>query len=182
MSQSTTRLKEQVAGHLLLPMPDTNRIPGIPAQYSSCAQPSTAQLHSVLPLGHITQKPFRSGVWFLLNKDGQTFQGVLIAEAWSYVDQAHAENHLKPLRGQVTALENGMTKLPSLCAISFGRSCSIPARLSALVIPGARLRQLPPMKRRDNDNMATSDACLLPWLLELSCLLTSMREAYRVRS
>ena len=74
LSQSTTRLKEQVAGHLLLLMPDTNRMPGIPAQYSSCAEPSTAQLHSVLPVGHITQKP---------------------------------------LLGQVTALENVMTKLPS---------------------------------------------------------------------
>ena len=73
LSQSTTRLKEQVAGHLLLPMPDANRILGIPAQYSSCAQPSIAQIHSVLPVGHITQKP---------------------------------------LLGQVTALENVMTKLP----------------------------------------------------------------------
>ena len=39
--------------------------------------------------------------------DGQTFQNVLTAEAWSDADQAHAEKHLKPLLGQVVALENG---------------------------------------------------------------------------
>lgn len=39
--------------------------------------------------------------------DGQTFQNVLTAEAWSDADQAHAENHLKPHLGQVVALENG---------------------------------------------------------------------------
>ena len=38
--------------------------------------------------------------------DGQTFQNVLTAEAWSDADQAHAENHLKPHLGQVVALEN----------------------------------------------------------------------------
>ena len=32
---------------------------------------------------------------------------MLTAEAWSDVDQAHAEQHLKPLLGQVVALENG---------------------------------------------------------------------------
>ena len=35
------------------------------------------------------------------------FSNVLIAEAWSDADQAHAEKHLKPLLGQVVALENG---------------------------------------------------------------------------
>ena len=39
--------------------------------------------------------------------DGQSFQNVLTAEAWSDADQAHAEKHLKPLLGQVVALENG---------------------------------------------------------------------------
>ena len=35
--------------------------------------------------------------------DGQSFQNVLIAEAWSDADQAHAEKHLTPLLGQVVA-------------------------------------------------------------------------------
>ena len=39
--------------------------------------------------------------------DGETFQDVLTAEAWSGADQAHAEKHLKPPLGQVVALENG---------------------------------------------------------------------------
>ena len=39
--------------------------------------------------------------------DGQTFQNVLTAEAWSDADQAHADNHLKPHLGPVVALENG---------------------------------------------------------------------------
>ena len=39
--------------------------------------------------------------------DGKTFQNVLTAEALSDADQAHAEKHLKPLLGQVVALENG---------------------------------------------------------------------------
>ena len=39
--------------------------------------------------------------------DGQTFQSVLTAETWSDADQAHAEKHLKPLLGQVVAMENG---------------------------------------------------------------------------
>lgn len=38
--------------------------------------------------------------------DGQNFQNVLIAGAWSDADQVHAENHLKPHLGQVVALEN----------------------------------------------------------------------------
>ena len=38
--------------------------------------------------------------------DGQTFQNVLIAEAWSDADPAHADNHPKPHIGQVVALEN----------------------------------------------------------------------------
>ena len=32
---------------------------------------------------------------------------MLTAEAWSDADQVHAEKHLKPLLGQVVALENG---------------------------------------------------------------------------
>ena len=39
--------------------------------------------------------------------DGDTCQNVLTAETWSDGDQAHAENHLKPLLGQVVALEDG---------------------------------------------------------------------------
>ena len=38
--------------------------------------------------------------------DGQTFQNVLTAEAWSDADQAHAVQHLKPLLGEVVGLEN----------------------------------------------------------------------------
>ena len=73
--QSSTRLKEQVAGRLL----------------------------------HYWKEDLRGGkskicAVFL---DGQTFQNVLTAEAWSDADQAHAEKHLKPLLGQVVALENG---------------------------------------------------------------------------
>ena len=75
LSQSSTRLKEQVAGRLL----------------------------------HYWKEDLKGGkskicAVFL---DGQTFQNVLTAEAWSDADQAHAENHLKPLLGQVVALENG---------------------------------------------------------------------------
>ena len=39
--------------------------------------------------------------------DGQTYTNVLTAETWSEADQAHAEKYLKPLIGQVVALENG---------------------------------------------------------------------------
>ena len=39
--------------------------------------------------------------------DGENFQDVLMAEAWSDTDQAHAEKHLKPLLSEVVALENG---------------------------------------------------------------------------
>ena len=75
LSQSSTRLKEQVAGRLL----------------------------------HYWKEDLKGGksnicAVFL---DGQTFQNVLTAEAWSDADQAHAEKHLKPLLRQVVALENG---------------------------------------------------------------------------
>ena len=39
--------------------------------------------------------------------DGLTFQIVLIVEAWSDADQAHAEKNLKPFLQQVVALGNG---------------------------------------------------------------------------
>ena len=39
--------------------------------------------------------------------DGDTFQNVLTAEAWSDADQAHAEKNMKPFLLQVFALENG---------------------------------------------------------------------------
>ena len=38
--------------------------------------------------------------------DGQSCQNVLTAETWADADQAHAERNLKPLLGQVVALEN----------------------------------------------------------------------------
>ena len=75
LSQSSMRLKEQVAGRLV----------------------------------HYWKEDLKGGkskicAVFL---DGQTSQNVLTAEAWSDADQAHAEIHLKPLVGQVVALENG---------------------------------------------------------------------------
>ena len=75
MSQSSTRLKEQVAGRLL----------------------------------HYWKEDLKGGTseGCAVFLDGQTFQNVLTAEAWSEADQAHAEKHLKPLLGQVVALENG---------------------------------------------------------------------------
>ena len=75
LSQSSTRLKEQVAGRLL-------------HYWKENIKGGKAKICAV----------------FL---DGQTFQNVLTAEAWSDADQAHAEKHLKPLLGQVVALENG---------------------------------------------------------------------------
>ena len=38
--------------------------------------------------------------------DGESFQNVLTAEAWTEADQAHADLHLKPFVGHVVALEN----------------------------------------------------------------------------
>ena len=38
--------------------------------------------------------------------DGHTYTNVLVAEAWTDADQAHADRHLKPHIGQVVALEN----------------------------------------------------------------------------
>ena len=75
LSQSSTRLIEQVAGRLLLYW--TEDLEG--GKLKICAV-------------------------FL---DGQTFQSVLTAEAWSDADQVHAEKQLKPFLGQVVALENG---------------------------------------------------------------------------
>ena len=75
LSQSSTRLKEQVAGRLL-------------HYWTEDLKGGKSKICAV----------------FL---DGQTFQNVLTAEAWSDADQAHAEKHLKPLLGQVVALENG---------------------------------------------------------------------------
>ena len=75
LSQSSTRLKEQVAGRLL-------------HYWAEDLKGGKSKICAV----------------FL---DGQTFQNVLTAEAWSDADQAHAEKHLKPLLGQVVALENG---------------------------------------------------------------------------
>ena len=39
--------------------------------------------------------------------DGTTFQNVLTLEACSPADQAHAENNIKSMLGQVVAIENG---------------------------------------------------------------------------
>ena len=75
LSQSSTRLKEQVAGRRL-------------DCWKEDLKGGKSKICAV----------------FL---DGQTFQNVLTAEAWSDADQAHAEKHLKPLLGQVVALENG---------------------------------------------------------------------------
>ena len=75
LSQSSTRLKEQVAGRLLL-------------YWKEELKGGKTKICAVFT-------------------DGQTFQNVLTAEAWADADQAHAEKHLKPLLGQVVALENG---------------------------------------------------------------------------
>ena len=57
---------------------------------------------------HLWKEEFKAGKTKIcaVFSDGQTFQNVLTAEAWSDADQAHAEKHLKPLVGEVVALSN----------------------------------------------------------------------------
>ena len=93
LSQSSTRLKEQVAGRLL----------------------------------HYWKEDLKGGkskicAVFL---DGRTFQNVLTAEAWSDADQAHAEKHLKPLLGQVVALENGKISSKGKTTVFHGKQIKL---------------------------------------------------------
>ena len=99
--QSSTRLKEQVAGRLL----------------------------------HYWKEDLKGGkskicAVFL---DGQTFQNVLTAEAWSDADQAHAEKHLKPLLGQVVALENGKIASKGKTTVFHGKQIKLSYDKSAVV-------------------------------------------------
>ena len=101
LSQSSTRLKEQVAGRLL----------------------------------HYWKEDLKGGkskicAVFL---DGQTFQNVLTAEAWSDADQAHAEKHLKPLLGQVVALENGKIASKGKTTVFHGKQIKLSYDKSTVV-------------------------------------------------
>ena len=101
LSQSSTRLKEQVAGRLL----------------------------------HYWKEDLKGGeskicAVFL---DGQTFQNVLTAEAWSDADQAHAEKHLKPPLGQVVALENGKITSKGKTTVFHGKQIKLSYDQSTIV-------------------------------------------------
>ena len=65
--------------------------------------------------------------------DGQTFQNVLTAEAWSDADQAHAEKHLKPLLGQVVALENGKIASKGKTTVFHGKQIKLSYDKSTVV-------------------------------------------------
>ena len=101
LTQSSTRLKEQVAGRLL----------------------------------HYWKEELKGGkskicAVFL---DGETFQNVLTAEAWSDADQAHAEKHLKPLLGQVVALENGKIASKGKTTVFHGKQIKLSYDKSTVV-------------------------------------------------
>ena len=101
LSQSSTRLKEQVVGRLLHYW--TEDLKG--GKSKTCAV-------------------------FL---DGQTFQNVQPAEAWSDADQAHAEQHLKPLLGQVVALENGKITSKAKTTVFHGKQIKLSYDKSTVV-------------------------------------------------
>ena len=65
--------------------------------------------------------------------DGQSFQNVLTAEAWSDADQAHAEKHLKPLLGQVVALENGKIASKGKTTVFHGKQIKLSYDKSTVV-------------------------------------------------
>ena len=65
--------------------------------------------------------------------DGETFQNVLTAEAWSDADQAHAEKHLKPLLGQVVALENGKIASKGKTTVFHGKQIKLSYDQSTVV-------------------------------------------------
>ena len=101
LSQSSTRLKEQVAGRVL----------------------------------HYWKEELRGGkskVCAVL-LDGQTFQDVLTVEAWSDADQAHAEKHLKPLLGQVVALENAKIASKGRTTVFHGKQIKLSYDKSTVV-------------------------------------------------
>ena len=80
--------------------------------------------------------------------DGQSFQNVLTAEAWSEADKAHAEIHLKPLLGQVVALENGKIA-------SKGGGHSVPREAHQIVVRQINRRQEAQQQRRVRQSAAT---------------------------
>ena len=57
---------------------------------------------------HYWRDEMKTGKWKIgaVFLDGNTCQNVLTAETWSDADKAHAETNLKPLLGEVVALEN----------------------------------------------------------------------------
>ena len=93
LSQSSTRLKERVAGRLL----------------------------------HFWKEDLRGGKSKVLAvfSDGVTYQNVLTAEAWSDADQVHAENQLKPLLGEVVALENGRIRCKGKTTVFHGKQIKL---------------------------------------------------------
>ena len=101
LSQSSTRLKEQVAGRLL-------------HYWTEDLKGGKSKICAV----------------FL---NGQTFQNVLTAEAWSEADQAHAEKHLKPLLGQVVALENGKIASKGKTTVFHGKQIKLSYDKSTVV-------------------------------------------------
>ena len=101
LSQSSTRLKEQVVGRLL----------------------------------HYWKEDLKGGKSKICEVflDGQTFQNVLTAEAWSEADQAHAEKNLKPLLGQVVALENGKITSKGRTTVFHGKQIKLSYDKSTVV-------------------------------------------------
>ena len=127
LSQSSTRLKEQVAGRLL----------------------------------HYWKEDLKAGkskicAAFL---DGQTFQNVLTAEAWSDADQAHAETHLKPLLGEVVALENGKIACKGKTTVFHGKQIKLSYDTSTVV-------------KKLNNNDKYGKALPLTTIAELEATLT----------
>ena len=65
--------------------------------------------------------------------DGKTFQNVLTAEAWADADQAHADKHLKPLLGEVVALENGKIATKGRTTVFHGKQIKLSYDKSTVV-------------------------------------------------
>ena len=58
---------------------------------------------------------------------------MLTAEAWSDADQAHAEKHLKPLLGEVVALENGKIASKGRTTVFHGKQIKLSYDKSTVV-------------------------------------------------
>ena len=65
--------------------------------------------------------------------DGKTYQNVLTAEAWADADQAHAEKNLKPLLGQVVALQNGKIASKGKTTVFHGKQIKLSYDKSTVV-------------------------------------------------